>query len=104
MISKTASPARDLPADLPRLHVLAGDGDVLADRAGLELEAVEVLARDEEHLAHRRIRVSAALEPVSRHGAHALVRGRDAALAGGRGEETGDRLADLPKHTPTDPR
>jgi SAM-dependent methyltransferase len=70
-------------ADRPLLDVGPLDGQVLADRARLDADRLEMLGRDEQHLALRRVRMGAAFEPLPGDRAPALVGHRDAALAAG---------------------
>src|SRR5256886_13469935 len=70
-------------ADRPLLDVCALDGDVLADRAGLDVHRVEVFLRDEENFALRRVRVRAALQTLAHDCVPPLVRLGAAALPSG---------------------
>ena len=90
MISSSAAPTRTLLADGPVVDVGALDDDVLADRAGLEAERVEMLLRREQHLAPWWIAVGALLEALARDRQHAPARLRTAASALRRDEEPGD--------------
>jgi hypothetical protein len=72
VISNTAAPART-SCRRPLLHVVALDGQVLADRARVDADRVQVLLRDEQHLALRRVRMCAALEPLAGDGQPPLV-------------------------------
>src|SRR6266550_7594290 len=76
--------------DRPLLHVVALDGQVLADRARVDADRVQMLLRDEENLALRRIRVRAALEALASDRQPALVPVRATALASRRGPDTDD--------------
>ena len=78
-------------SDLPLLHVRALDRDVLADRAGLDVDRVEMLLRDEQDLALGRVRMRAALEPLPGDRTSALVADRATALARRRSPEADDR-------------
>jgi SAM-dependent methyltransferase len=73
----------DALADRPLLHVGALDGQVLADRPGLDADRVEVLARDEQHLALRAVAVGAALHALAGR-SRAAARGRPIARSCGR--------------------
>jgi len=69
-------------ADRPLLDVRALDGDVLADRARLDVDGIEVLLGDEQHLALRWIRVRAALQPSTGDRPAAFVRVGPSTLPG----------------------
>src|SRR5437762_8047433 len=77
-------------ANRPLLDIVALDSDVLSDRAGLDVDGVEMLLGDEENLALRRVRVRAPLQAAARDRAAALVPLGAAALAGRGGEDTDD--------------
>ena len=90
VISKTASPRADSLADRPLLHVGALHGQVLADGTRLDPDRLEVLARDEQHLALRRPCVRAPLHALPRDRAQALMTDRPSALAARRRPDPGD--------------
>src|SRR3954451_19163013 len=63
----------DLLSERPLLDVVALHGQVLADRAGLDADGVEMLERHEQPLALRRIPVRAAVHSLAGDRAEALV-------------------------------
>jgi LemA protein len=87
-LEQRATDAHALP-HRPLVDIGALHGDVLADRAGRDVESIEVLLRREQDLAARRVRMGAALEPVRLDRDHALAGLRAAAPTLGRDEETG---------------
>src|SRR5439155_11747565 len=60
-------------ADRPALDVVAVDGDVLANCAGLDVHGVEMLLRDEEDLTPGWVRMRATLESLTRDRAPTFV-------------------------------
>ena len=81
VISKTAPPARTRWPTGHFCDVVALDGQVLADRAGLDADRVQVLLRGEQHLTLRWIRVRAAIEAFAVDRLSPLVPVHAAALA-----------------------